>query len=143
MLKRRIYDIKRKAYIIGKLENELKVLSNKTRFIQYNLDDTIDLRKKSKQEIHKIMCEFKFDACENGDGDYNYLVKLPMDSVCKENVDKLMSDYENKNAELEIIKTCSIEQMWLKELGELKVAYLESVTKIVDKLDSTKKSKKN
>ena len=54
-----------------------------------------------------------------------------------------MSDYENKNAELENIKACSIEQMWLKELGELKIAYLESVTKIVDKLDSTKKSKKN
>ena len=138
------YYIKRKAYIISKLENELKVLTNKTRFIQYNLDDTIDLRKKSKQEIYKIMCEFKFDAGENGDGDYNYLVKMPMDSVCKENVDKLMSEYENKNAELEIIKACSIEQMWLKELDELKVAYLESLTtnKMVDKLDSTKKSKK-
>ena len=138
------YYIKRKAYIISKLENELKVLRNKTRFIQYNLDDTIDLRKKSKQEIHKIMCEFKFDAGENGDGDFNYLVKMPMDSVCKENVDKLMSEYENKNAELEIIKACSIEQMWLKELDELKVAYLESITtnKMVDKLDSTKKSKK-
>ena len=90
------------------------------------------------------MCEFKFDAGENGDGDYNYLVKMPMDSVCKENVDKLMSEYENKNAELEIIKACSIEQMWLKELGELKIAYLESLTtnKMADKLDSTKKSKK-
>ena len=55
-----------------------------------------------------------------------------------------MSDYENKNAELKNIKACSIEQMWLKELDELKVAYLESLTtnKMVDKLDSTKKSKK-
>lgn len=137
------YYIKRKAHIINKLENELKVLTNKTRFIQYNLDDKIDLRKKSKQEIHKIMCEFKFDACENGDGDFNYLVKLPMDSVCKENVEKLMSEYNNKNEELETIKICSIEQMWLKELDELKIAYLESITKMGDKLDSTKKSKKN
>jgi DNA topoisomerase-2 len=139
--------IKRKAFIITKLENELKVLSSKTRFIQYNLEDKIDLRKKSKQEISQIMNEFKFDFGENGDGDYNYLVKLPMDSVCKENVEKLMNEYENKNAELETIKTCSIEQMWLKELGELKIAYkefLESTTnnKLGEKLDSSKKSKK-
>ena len=140
------YYIKRKAYIIDKLENELKVLTNKTRFIQYNLDDKIDLRKKSKLEIYNVMSEFKFDVGENGDGDYNYLVKLPMDSVCKENVEKLMNEYENKNVELEIIKVCSIEQMWLKELGELKIAYkdfLESTNnKLVEKVDSSKKSKK-
>ncbi len=59
------------------------------------------------------MCEFKFDL---GDGNYNYLVKLPMDSVCMANVAKLMNEYENKNAELETIKTCSIQQMWLKKL---------------------------
>ena len=48
--------------------------------------------------------------------------------------------------ELEIIKVCSIEQMWLKELGELKIAYkdfLESTNnKLVEKVDSSKKSKK-
>jgi DNA topoisomerase-2 len=137
------YYIKRKAYIINKLENELKVLSAKTRFIQYNLDDKIDLRKKSKEEIYKIMDEFKFDLGETGD--YNYLVKMPMDSVCMENAEKLMNEYENKNAELETIKACSIEQMWLKELKELKIAYkefLEVTNKLGEKLDSSKKSKK-
>jgi DNA topoisomerase II len=137
------YYIKRKAHIISKLETELKVLQNKTRFIQYNLDDKIDLRKKSKQEISSILSSLKFDLGESG-GDYNYLIKLPMDSVCKENVEKLMNEYENKNAELETIKACSIEQMWLKELGELKVAYLESInTKLGENLDTcSKKSKK-
>jgi DNA topoisomerase-2 len=137
------YYIKRKAHIISKLETELKVLQNKTRFIQYNLDDKIDLRKKSKQEISSILSTLKFDLGENG-GDYNYLIKLPMDSVCKENVEKLMNEYENKNAELETIKASSIEQMWLKELGELKVAYLESInTKLGENLDTcSKKSKK-
>jgi DNA topoisomerase-2 len=137
------YYIKRKAHIISKLESELKVLQNKTRFIQYNLDDKIDLRKKSKQEISSILSSLKFDLGESG-GDYNYLIKLPMDSVCKENVEKLMNEYENKNAELETIKACSIEQMWLKELAELKVAYLESInTKLGENLDTcSKKSKK-
>ena len=57
-----------------------------------------------------------------------------------------MSDYENKNAELKNIKACSIEQMWLKELGELKVAYeefIEVTNKLGEKADTSKKSKKN
>jgi DNA topoisomerase-2 len=137
------YYIKRKAFIITKLEAELKVLSSKSRFIQYNLEDKIDLRKKSKQEIYSILSNLKFDLGESGD--YNYLVKMPMDSVCMENAEKLMNDYENKNAELETIKACSIEQMWLKELKELKIAYkefLEINNKLGEKLDSSKKSKK-
>jgi DNA topoisomerase-2 len=137
------YYIKRKAFIITKLESELKVLSAKTRFIQYNLEDKIDLRKKSKPEIYSILGNLKFDLGESGD--YNYLVKMPMDSVCKENAEKLMNEYENKNAELETIKTCSIEQMWLKELKELKIAYTEFIevtNKLGEKSDSSKKSKK-
>jgi len=137
------YYIKRKGYIINKLENELKLLSAKTRFIQYNLDDKIDLRKKSRPEIYSILSNFNFDLGETGD--YNYLVKMPMDSVCKENAEKLMNEYENKNVELETIKTCSIEQMWLKELKELKIAYLEFLevtNKVGEKLDSSNKSKK-
>ena len=70
-----------------------------------------------------------------------------MDSVCKENVEKLMKEYQNKKEELENIMTCTIEEMWLKELEQLKIAYnefleLESKTDIFDKNDKPKKSKK-
>jgi len=118
------YYLKRKTYIISKLEEELKVISNKARFIQYNLENKIDLRKKTKDEIYKIMSEYKFDYYKLTN-DYNYLIKMPMDSVSKENVEKLMKEHENKKAELETIKTSSLEEMWLKELGLLKIAYLE------------------
>jgi DNA topoisomerase-2 len=137
------YYIKRKAFIIYKLETEVKVLQNKSRFIQYNLEDKIDLRKKSKPEIYSILSNLKFDLGESGD--YNYLVKMPMDSVCIENAEKLINEYENKNVELETIKICSIEQMWLKELKALKIAYKEFIevnNKLGEKLDSSKKSKK-
>ncbi len=139
------YYVKRKDYLISKLNNELKVLSAKAQFIQYNLDDKIDLRKKSKNEINSIMEKFEFELGENGD--YNYLVKMPMDSVSKENVEKLMKEHENKKAELESIQSSSIEVMWLKELGELKIAYnefLENSFKIekTETLEKTKKSKK-
>ena len=139
------YYVKRKNYIIEKLEKELKVLTNKVRFIKYNLDDKIDLRKKSKTEITTIMEKYKFDIGDSGD--YNYLVKMPMDSVCKENVEKLMKEYQNKKEELENIMNCTIEEMWLKVLEQLKIAYnefleLEIKTDIFDKNEKPKKSKK-
>tara|TARA_B100000989_G_scaffold298954_1_gene291357 strand:- start:426 stop:3977 length:3552 start_codon:yes stop_codon:yes gene_type:complete len=141
------YYVKRRDYLIAKIGNELKVLSNKARFIQYNLDDKIDLRKKSKSEIYAIMEKFKFDLGDNGD--YNYLVKMPMDSVSKENVEKLMKEHENKKAELKCIESSTIEQMWLKELGELKNAYNEfleeslKTEKTETTLEKTKKNNKN
>ena len=139
------YYVKRKDYLISKLGNELKVLSAKAQFIQYNLDDKIDLRKKSKSEINSIMEKFEFEVGENGD--YNYLIKMPMDSVSKENVEKLMKEHENKKAELEGIQNSTIEAMWLKELGELKTTYnefLENSLKMEknESLDKTKKNKK-
>ena len=134
------YYAQRKAYIIIKLNNELKTLSSKARFIQYNLDDTIDLRKKSKEEIFTILTNFKFDLGENGD--FNYLIKMPMDSVSKENVEKLMKEHEQKKAELETIKAQTLEEMWLKELSELKIAYNDFL-KLANKTEEpTKKMKK-
>ena len=134
------YYAKRKKYIIEKIERELKVLSNKARFIQYNLDDKIDLRKKSKDAIYKIMEDFKFDLGETHD--YNYLVKMPMDSVCKENVEKLLNEHELKKNELATISACTLEHMWLKELDTLKTAYSQFLESNIKSEDKSKKSKK-
>ena len=109
---------KRKTYLISKLGNELKFLSAKAQFIQYNLDDKIDLRKKSKTQINEIMESFKFELGE--DKSYNYLIKMPMDSVSKENVEKLMKEHGEKEVQLNEVKSNSVEQMWLKELSDLK-----------------------
>jgi len=134
------YYAKRKKHIIQKIECELKVLSNKARFIQYNLDDKIDLRKKSKDAIYKIMEDFKFDLGETHD--YNYLVKMPMDSVCKENVEKLLNEHELKKNELATISASTLEHMWLKELDTLKTAYSQFLESNVKSEDKSKKSKK-
>ena len=64
------------------------------------------------------MKSFKFELGE--DKSYNYLIKMPMDSVSKENVEKLMKEHDEKEAHLNEVKSNSVEQMWLKELGDLK-----------------------
>jgi len=78
-----------------------------------------NLRNKSKESILKRMEEKKYDILEN-DNQYKYLLKMPMDSVSKENALKLLNDYNEKKNELTVIEKCSIEKMWLSDLEELK-----------------------
>ena len=113
------YYQKRKTYMINALEKELKVLSNKAKYIQEILEGTIDLRKKKKDEILLMLQDKQYDIIDD-DNEYKYLLKMSMDSVSEENVDKIMKDYDNKNKELMTLKSTTIENMWLKELEELK-----------------------
>ena len=119
----KLYD-SRKEYMISALEKELVMLSNKARYIKENLDGTIDLRKKKKEEVNAMLLAKGYKIMD-GDTDYKYLVKMPMDSVTEENVNKLLKDKGNKEVELDTIKNTTIQQMWNKELDHLKMQYIE------------------
>ena len=112
----------RKDYMIDALVKELVTLTNKARYIKENLDGTIDLRKKKKEEVNQMLTEKGYDILDN-DTDFKYLVKMPMDSVTEENVEKLLKSKGNKELELETIKSTTIYQMWKNELDELKEKY--------------------
>ena len=114
----------RKEYMINALEKELVMLSNKARYIQENLEGTIDLRKKKREEVNEMLSVKGYDQIDN-DENYKYLVKMPMDSVTEENVEKLLKDKATKEAELEKIKVTTVHQMWKSELETLKEQYLE------------------
>jgi DNA topoisomerase-2 len=113
------YYQKRKDYMINSIQSELKLLTNKSRYIQETLDGDIDLRKKSKTDILQILQDKKYDMIED-DADYKYLLKMPMDSVSEENAAKLMKDRDGKRQELLDVQTNTIENMWLNELELLK-----------------------
>jgi DNA topoisomerase-2 len=114
----------RKAYMIDALEKELVLLSNKARYIQETLDGTIDLRKKKKEVILEMLQQKGYDRLEEDD-DYKYLVKMPMDSVTEENVDRLLKERGGKQTELEVVKSTTVHQMWKTELEQLKEQYVE------------------
>jgi len=116
-----IYE-KRKLYLIDSIEKELILLSNKARYIKENLDGTIDLRKKKREEVSLLLSKKEYDVLEE-DKDYKYLTKMPMDSVTEENVAKLFQEKEIKDKELMDIKNKTIHEMWLQELDELSEEY--------------------
>jgi DNA topoisomerase-2 len=124
------YDIRldhyddRRDHMIDTLERELIILSNKAKYIQEVLADTIDLRKKKKQEIITMLSDKDYDVIDE-DEEYKYLVKMPMDSVSEENVEKILNEYASKQDELERIKATTIQQMWLSELEILENEYIK------------------
>ena len=144
------YYEKRREYLIDKLSEELRELTNLAKYIQYTLDDKIDLRKKSSEVINKMLEDMEFDKLSDkttGKLSYNYLIKKPMDIVTDENVEKIMKERGAKQAELNAIKSNKAEKMWLGELLELRNAYckfrekpkLPSEEKVVKKKKTSKK----
>jgi DNA topoisomerase-2 len=123
------YDIRleyyedRKDFMIDALERELLILSNKAKYIQEVLNDTIDLRKKKKQDIIDMLQEKGYDTIDDEE-EFKYLVRMPMDSVSEENVEKMLNEHQLKQDELERIKSTAIEDMWLSELEILENEYI-------------------
>ena len=111
---------KRKDNLIQDLRKKLVKLSNRARYIQLNLDGTIDLRRKKSQEVNDLLTQLGFVLI---DSDFKYLTKMTMDSVFQENVDNILKEKVDTERELEILINTTIQQMWLSELNVLEVEY--------------------
>ena len=92
------------------------ILKNKYKYIEALLNDEIDLRKKSNQLIVDMMTEKQFNKVDDS---FNYLIKMSMDSVSEENVDKLKKEYSEKQKQLKDLESMKINNIWLQDLIEL------------------------
>jgi DNA gyrase/topoisomerase IV subunit A len=108
---------KRKEWYINKISNELKLISNRGKFIKLILDGKIQINNKPKSEIIGACVE---NGLETIDGDYDYLLKMPIYSLTKELFDKMKVDFKAKKAELEELKSADPRQMYISDLVELK-----------------------
>ena len=77
------------------------------------------------------------------DGDFKYLIKMPMDSVTQENVDNIMKDKSDTEAELDKIRNTTLQKMWLVELNQLEKEYMKYKNKREKLLINNQKVKPN
>jgi len=134
----------RKDYLIDELTKDLLLLSNKSKYIQENLNGTVDLRKKKRDEVVSMLQSKGYDIMDD-DMDYKYLTRMPMDSVTEENVAKLLKEHGDKSLELDEVKSLSIQQMWRIELNNLEQEYnkyKEERERIMSGESTTSKKKK-
>ena len=111
---------KRKAHLVDELRKRLVKLSNRARYILATLDGSVDLRRKNAGQVVELLQGLKFDTL---DGDYKYLVKMPMDSVTQENVEQIVKEKGEAETELATLLATSLETIWLSELNKLEREY--------------------
>jgi DNA topoisomerase II len=118
---------KRKAAMLAQLANELRVLSNRAKYIQEILDDKLELRRQTKEAIFAKMTAHGYEHID-GDTEFKYLLKMPMDSVTDENVKHLLAERDTKRAQHQGLQETSIQALWTRDLDELEVEYKKWAT---------------
>lgn len=111
----------RKTQELARLERELVEFDAKARFLQALLDDRIDLRRKSDEEIVVAMKEHKLPALDAMDkpdvaDSYDYLLKMRMDRVKSSAVEEARKHVEAARLALELLRATTAENLWLRDL---------------------------
>ena len=107
---------KRKEYIIKILEDMIKELWNKVRFIREVKSKKINILDISEEELNKKLETMKYDKINKT---YEYLTTLAIRTLTHERANKLESEHKLKTEELNKIKKTTIKQMWLKDLDNV------------------------
>ena len=117
---------KRKDKQLSNLEYELKVLSNKYKFIKLILDGVIIINNIEKKIIIQSIKENNLEMI---DGSYEYLLRLPIYSLTKENNESLLMGINTTNKEIDDIKNTDPKDIYIKDLNELKKYFKNNVVK--------------
>jgi DNA topoisomerase-2 len=111
------YYHKRKEFLVEQNKSDLKILSNRGKFIKAILDNKIEVKSTPKVEIIK---NIELLGLDKQDGTYDYLLRMPIWSLTKEVFEKLKSDWKTKKEELEVLEASDPKEMYIKDLQELK-----------------------
>jgi DNA topoisomerase II len=110
---------KRKKHLIQVLNEQLKELESKSRFISVVLEDFTIL----KQTEEDLFYYFDVEEYWKKDNSFKYLTDMPVRSFTSDKYEKLLKDIENIKTEIEYIQKKSPKEMWLNELDEFVKAY--------------------
>ena len=108
---------KRRQYRLKNIEMILKTINNKVLYIEGLLHNNIDLRGKSASMIESMLLDYGLDKEKDS---YQYLTKMAMDSVSKENVEKLQTQKVGLDVEYKKLHTSNAKSLWFADLEDLK-----------------------
>ena len=114
-----LYETRRQT-ILKTLRDSLPYYQNVVRFIRQQCEDTPrpDLRRKTFDECHALLSAEKFVLI---DGDYEYLMKLPISSLTLNNAQKHEKQLEDLLLSISNLERMTAKQMWKTELSKLSV----------------------
>lgn len=107
----------RKKFLLDKMGKDLKILSNRGRFIKAILDEKLKVNNVPKSEIISGIETLNLDKIEDS---YDYLLRMPIYSLTKEVFEKLKEDFKLKKEEIAKLEGTDPKDMYLLDLSELK-----------------------
>lgn len=111
------YYNKRKEWLLNKLNRDLKILSNRGRFIKAIIDGKLVVNNVAKA---KIVEGIESMGLEKVDDSYDYLLRMPIYSLTKEMYEKLKEDFKLKKEEISKLQGTHPKDMYMDDLNELK-----------------------
>ena len=111
----------RKDLEMKRLERELREYDAKARFLLALLEDRMDLRRKSDEQIIDALKAENIPALDGLDkpdsiDSYDYLLKMRMDRVKSSAVEDARKAVEVARTALETLKGTSVETLWIRDL---------------------------
>jgi len=111
------YYHKRKQFLLDKMNRELKILSNRGRFIKAIIDGKLKVNNVAKAVIIEGIEAMGLDKIDNS---YDYLLRMPIYSLTKEMYEKIKEDFTTKKEEIKVLEATDPKDMYLLDLTELK-----------------------
>jgi DNA topoisomerase-2 len=112
---RKNHFIKRKKYLIDKLESEYSILESKIKFINYVISEKIIVFNRQRIDINKQI-ELVDNKLTKIDNSWDYLLDLKMWSLTQEKIKEMEDRMKKMNKELESLRKTSVSEMWTSEL---------------------------
>ncbi len=108
----------RKDFLINSIEEAIRLETSKYLFIKAIVDETLKINKRKKDAVIKDLT--KIDNIIEKDGSYDYLLNMNIMSLTKERMEKLLEGIKTQKIELDEVNVTTLEQMWEKDLKDLK-----------------------
>jgi DNA topoisomerase-2 len=142
------YFEKRKEKILEELQKEISIKENKIRFITEYIEKKVIVYEMTKQQLEEYFDNPKDvikDKYLKLDGNYNYLMNIPVYKLTKDEMSKLKNELEKLKEQYEFIKNKTIQKMWIEDIEEFENKYTkyldERLEKYKEKEENDKKKK--
>jgi len=110
----------RKSYQLSELDRQILLISSKCKFILEVVEETIIINKQTKEKIMFQLVDKDYPEINES---YDYLLKLPIYTLTKEEIDKLLKEKDNLIKQHEKLSELSTKAMWLNEIGTFEKEY--------------------
>ena len=110
------YYILRKQYLIKIMDEDIKYLMMKIKFITEFISGIIKISNQKKVDIIEQLKKYKYIM---KDESYDYLLRMPIYNLTKDKIDEFNNNAKLRLEELEILKTKSNKDLWKDDYSEI------------------------